>query len=83
MENMENMELDLNAMEEVTGGAGGYSKKPAAKKGFVIYQIKGGENLTRIAAKFGTTVNAIVKANQAVIPNANFIRAGFYIYIPQ
>ena len=80
---MENMELNLNEMAEITGGAGGYDKKPAAKKGYTIYQIKAGENLTRIASKFGTTVNAIVKANKAVITNPNFIRTGFFIYIPQ
>ena len=83
MENMENMELNLNEMEEAVGGAGGYDKKPAAKKGCIIYQIKTGETLGRIARKFGTTVNAIVNVNKAVIPNPNFIRAGFYIYIPQ
>ena len=80
---MENMELNLNEMESIVGGDGGYSKKPAAKKGFRIYQIKSGDNLTRIANTFQTTVDTIVKANKSVISNPNFIRAGFFIYIPQ
>ena len=80
---METMELNLNEMENIVGGDGGYSKKPAAKKGFIIYQIKNGDNLTRIANNFRTTVDAIVKANRSVITNRNFIRAGFFIYIPQ
>ena len=80
---METMELNLNEMENIVGGDGGYSKKPAAKKGFIIYQIKNGDNLTRIANNFRTTVDAIVKANRSVITNRNFIRAGFFIYILQ
>ena len=81
---MDNMnELNMNEMENVVGGDGGYSKKPAPKKGYVIYQIKGGDNLNGIAYKFHTTVDAIMKANKAVISNPNFIRARFYIYIPQ
>ena len=81
---MDNMnELNLNEMENIVGGDGGYSKKPAPKKGYVIYQIQPGDNLTRIANKFHTTVNAIVNANKSVISNPNFIRAGFYLYIPQ
>ena len=80
---MENMELNLNEMETAAAGDGGYSKKPPAQSGYVLYQIQGGDNLNKIANRFRTTVNAIVKANKAVISNPNFIRAGFYIYIPQ
>ncbi len=80
---MENMELNLEEMESITGGDGGYSKKPVEKKGCIIYKIQPGDNLTRIARKFGTTVSKIVNANKAVISNPNFIVANFYIYIPQ
>ena len=80
---MDNMnELNLNEMESVTGGAGGYSKKPVEKKGFFIYQIVAGDNLTRIAKRFGTTVKAIKDANPT-ITDVNFIRSGYYIYIPE
>ncbi len=80
---MDNMELNLNEMESISGGDGGYGKKPPEKKGYIIYRIERGDNLTTIARKFGTTVNAIVNANKAVISNPNFIVSGFYIYIPQ
>lgn len=80
---MEMKELNLNEMENVTGGDGGYRKKPTEKKGYVIYQVKPGENLTRIAKNFNTTIKAIMAANANVISDKNFICAGYYIYIPQ
>ena len=78
---MENMELNLNEMEQVNGGDGGYKHKPAEKYGYFIYRIQEGDNLTYIAKRFGTTVKAIVAANPT-ITNPNFIRSGYYIYIP-
>ncbi len=80
---MEMNELNLEEMESISGGDGGYRKQPAAKKGYAIYQIKAGDNLNGIAYKFHTTVEAIMKANKSVLSNPNFIRARFYIYIPQ
>ena len=80
---MDNMnELNLNEMESAVGGVGGYSKEPAEKNGYFIYRIKKGENLTVIARQFGTTVNAIVKANPP-ITDPDFIVSGYYIYIPE
>ena len=78
---MKNMELNLNEMENVNGGRGGSPTMLPEKKGFFVHQIASGENLTRIAKKFGTTVKAIMDANPT-IDNANFIRTGFYIYVP-
>ncbi len=79
---MESNELNLNEMEAVTGGDGGYKYRPQEKKGYFIYQIEPGDNLTKIAKKFNTTVNKIMAANPS-ITDKNFIRSGFYIYIPQ
>lgn len=46
------------------------------------YKIKAGDNLTKIAQKFGTTVSAIQKANPTKIKNVNLIVAGDTIIIP-
>ena len=46
---MENMELNLNEMTEVTGGKGGSKNVLIAKKGYRVYQIQSGDTLTRIA----------------------------------
>ena len=84
----ENMkELNVEALDEVAGGKntdpyGGYAKRPREKAGFIIYQIQSHDNLTRIAARHYTTVAAIMAANRDVLPNANRIRAGYFIYIP-
>ena len=80
-------ELNLNEMEEVAGGAGkdgpGGSAKPLPPKdGCIVYQIKPGETLGRIATAHRTTVAKIMAVNKGLLVNQNFIRAGFYIYIP-
>ncbi len=80
---MDNMELNLNEMEAVTGGKneGGYAKKPGAKRGCTIYKIVHGDTLIRIAQRNNTTVDKIMAVNPELI-NKNFIVAGCYIYIP-
>ena len=86
MENeiMNNAELNVEELEDVTGGkvaAGGLKNKPAAKKGFVIHQIGVNDTLTRIANTYGTTVKALMDANPS-IKDKNLIRTGYYIYVP-
>jgi len=80
---MENMELDLNELEEVTGGKneGGYAKKPAARRGRSIYRIVSGDTLGKIARRYGTTVDQLMAINPE-LKNKNFIVAGCYIYVP-
>ena len=75
-------EMNLNEMENVAGGKGGSPKELPRKDGFIAYQIAGSDNLTKIAKRYGTTVKAIKAANPT-IDNPNFIRAGFWIYIPK
>ncbi len=77
-ENMEAVELSLNEMEQIGGGY----KKPAAKKGYIIYQIKKGDNLTRIANAHKCTVNDLMRWNPK-ITDKNKIYAGDYLYIKQ
>ena len=71
-------ELNVEEMNEV---AGGY-RKPAEKFGYIIYQIKKGDTLGRIAQKYHTTQKAIMSYNPKIV-NKNLIYAGDYIYIKQ
>ena len=79
---MSNNELNLNEMENVAGGKGGSPTELPKKDGYIVYQIIGSDTLTKIAKTYGTTVKAIVAANPTLEGNANFIRAGFWIYVP-
>ena len=81
---MDNMkEVNLNELENASGGRneGGYSYVPREKDGCVIYQIRRGDYLGKIAREFGVTVNAIMRANPE-LQNPDFIVTGCYIYIP-
>ena len=75
-ENKEALELSLDELAAIGGGY----KKPAAKAGLTIYQIQKGDNLTRIAKKFGDTVAELLKLNPK-ITNKNVIYAGDYLYV--
>ena len=44
------------------------------------YKVVAGDTLTKIAARFGVTVDAIMKANG--ITNANLIKVGQVLVIP-
>ena len=79
---MDNIELNLNEMEEFTGGKGGSKRELHPTKYYDVHQIKEGENLTRIAKQYNTTVNALLKANPT-ITNKNDITAGYWIYVPK
>ena len=71
-------ELTLDEMNEISGGA---FKKPAAKTGYTIYQIKAHDTLIRIANKFGIkSYKEILKWNPK-ITNPRLIRTGDYLYI--
>ncbi len=48
--------------------------------GLVPYRIVRGDTLTKIARRFGTTVDALVEINH--IKNRNRIYAGDIIYVP-
>ena len=78
MSEFENTAIELS-LEELEKIGGGYTK-PAAKTGFVIYQIKRGDNLTRIAKSHGCSVNDLLKWNPQ-ITDKNKIYAGDYLYV--
>ena len=71
-------ELGLEEMDQISGGA---FKKPAAKTGYIIYQIKAHDTLIRIANKYGIkSYKEILKWNPK-ITNPRLIRNGDYLYI--
>ena len=82
MDELNMQELKNEELEGVSGGSGGSSTVLPPKAGCFVYQIQHGENLTGIARNNNTTVKAIMSVNKGIITNQNFIRAGFYIYIP-
>ena len=66
--------------------SGSYLKKdnsstPAAATR--TYKVKSGDTLSKIAKQYGTTVNAIVKANKSKYPKitANYIVAGWELIV--
>ena len=80
---MDNMELNLNELEDVSGGknGGGFTRRPEDREGRSIYQIEKGDTLGKIARRNGTTVNDIMAVNPE-LKNKNYIVSGCYIYIP-
>ena len=76
-ENLEAVELDMNEMNEVAGGA---FKPLPDKRGFLIYQISKGETLSRIAKRFGVTVKGLMNWNPKIV-DKNKIYYGDYLYI--
>ena len=88
MSEIKNEELNLEALEDVSGGKISPNDKPGSpnplpyKEGWQNYKIKSGDNLTRIANNYRTTVDYLMSGNRGVITNKNYIRAGFYMYVP-
>ena len=72
----ENEKLNLEEMEEVSGGY----KKPANKVGFSIYKIVKGDTLSGIATRYHVTEAQLMSWNPK-ITNKNLIYAGDYLYI--
>lgn len=78
MSEFENNAIELS-LEELDKIGGGYTK-PAEKAGFIIYKIKKGDNLTRIASAHRCTITELLKWNPK-ITNKNVIYAGDFLYI--
>ena len=76
-------ELTQNELDQVSGGKdnGGFTRKPRAKAGCQIYQIKHGDTLIKIAKRYGTTADHLMRINPE-LTNRSFIVSGCYIYVP-
>ena len=76
-------ELTADALEQASGGKdnGGFAHKPRAKAGCQIYQIKHGDTLIKIAKRYGTTADHLMRINPE-LTNRSFIVSGCYIYVP-
>ncbi len=70
------IELSLDELEKIGGG---YKRLPD-KSGFSVYQIKRGDNLTRIANAHRCSINDLLRWNPK-ITDKNKIYAGDYLYI--
>ena len=83
MENKEEMIAQLNdeELETVEGGACP-TERPIP--GYKWYQIKKGDNLTRIARNFHTTIKDLMLINKGNkgIKDENHIYAGYWIQVP-
>ena len=87
---MENNELNLNEMENVAGGAGAKREKAGGsptplppKAGFKNYQITSTDTMIRIANRFHTTVDQLMRVNAQWIKNKSLIMTGYYMYVPE
>ena len=60
--------------EELEKAVGGVGNK--------FYTVKQGDNLTKIAARFGTTVDEIYNLNRDRIKDKNLIQIGWKLLIP-
>ena len=81
---MENMELNLEQMENVSVGRyqGGSRTELPDKAGFKTYRIKSGDTLGKIAKRNHTTVDELARINADYIKNVNDITTGHWIYLP-
>ena len=77
-------EVNVEELEEVSGGKasyGGSPKKLPDVSGRKVYRIQSGDSLGKIARANKTTVETIKKLNPT-ITDPNRIMAGYYIYVP-
>ena len=81
---MENNELNINELEQASGGvlAGGVKDKPADKAGYIIHKITATDTVWGLSRHYGCSMEDIVKANPS-IQDKRLIRTGYYLYIPK
>ena len=87
---MENKELNLNELENAAGGAGSKKEKAGGsptplpyKEGYKSYKITATDTMIRIANRFNTTVDDLMRVNAQWIKNKSLIMTGYYMYVPE
>ncbi len=78
-EKNEAMELNMEEMDQVAGGVNRF-KTLTEKAGFIIYKVKKGDNLSRIANAHHCTVKDLLTWNPK-ITDKNQIFINEYLYI--
>ncbi len=73
------VELNVNELDQAAGGVNRY-KRLNAKEGFIIYQVKPGDTLNKLATRYHCTVSDILRWNPK-ITNRNMIYDNEYLYI--
>ena len=84
MENMENnVELNLEEMEEVTGGKRHFKPEPD-RAGWIQHKVSSTDTLIKIANKSGiSNWRKIIDGNPHINRETNMIRTGEYLWIKQ
>ncbi len=80
MENNMN-ELNLNEMEEVSGGKRHYKPEPD-RAGWIQHKVVPGDTLIRIAQRYNViSYKLIIKWNPHIDPSTNIIIDGEYLWV--
>ena len=81
MENNEKMELNLEEMEDVSGGKRHFEPLPD-RAGWIQHKVSATDTLIRIANKYGISDWRVIrKWNPHINPETNMIRTGEYLWI--
>ena len=74
--------INLQNRHHRSSGSSGASRRPRGSGDFVYeHTVQTGQTLSEIASAYGVSVKAIMEENN--IKNANMLRAGQIIYIPE
>lgn len=78
---MDSMELNVNELEEVSGGKRHFEPEPD-KPGWIQHKVSATDTLIRIANKYGISDWRVIrKWNPHINPETNMIRTGEYLWI--
>ena len=78
---MDNNELNLNELEEATGGKRHFKPEPD-KAGWIQHKVSATDTLIRIANKYGISDWKLIrKWNPHISAETNMIRTGEYLWI--
>ena len=78
---MENTELNLTEMEEVSGGKISFTKRKD-KAGWIQHKVTSTDTLIKIAKKYGIEDWRLIrKWNPHIDPKTNMIRTGEWLWI--
>ncbi len=73
--------LDDSQLDLVSGGDNGSSSATGGGQRYAYYTVVHGDNLTRVAHYFKTSIQDIMDLNP-IITDRNFIRTGWVLKVP-